>query len=289
MRINGWVNVNKEIGCTSLDCVRYVKRLFGVRKAGHFGTLDPMATGVLPIAIGEATKVIPLIDQHTKGYDFDVQWGKEMTTDDAEGSVIFSSDKIPSMVQVEEVIKNFIGEIQQVPPLFSAVKVNGKRAYDLARAGLGVELGSKTVFVHSLRVLSHDNVNGKTRFTIECGSGTYIRSLARDMGRLIGCFGHAVRILRFLNGPFHIDDSKIRADISCDSILGYDYPVRHFTQIEVSDKDEKRIKSGTQVQLNHLLAQKICGTYCRASRDGVVFAICRLSEFVLNSVCIFNI
>jgi tRNA pseudouridine55 synthase len=175
------------------------------RKVGHAGTLDPLATGVLPIALGEATKTVSYAVDDEKGYAFTVRWGIETTTDDAEGEAINVSDARPTVADIEAVLDRFTGAIEQVPPKFSAIKVNGNRAYDLARDGEDVELKARTVEISDLAVVDTPD-DDRTVFEAVCGKGTYVRSLARDIGRALGCYGHVAALRRTRVGPFSLED-----------------------------------------------------------------------------------
>jgi tRNA pseudouridine55 synthase len=198
--VSGWLVLNKPYDMTSTQAVGKVRWLFGAKKAGHAGTLDPLATGILPIALGEATKTVPAVQDGNKIYRFTILWGAATTTDDAEGEVIATSDHRPSQAEVIAALGAFTGEIMQRPPIFSAIKVDGERAYDLARAGEAVELAPRPVFIESLTLLTH----GETRsdFEMTCEKGTYVRSLARDLAETLGTRGHVVALHRAAVGAF---------------------------------------------------------------------------------------
>lgn len=193
--VNGWVVLDKPHGMTSTQAVGAVRRAFNAQKAGHAGTLDPLATGILPIALGEATKTVPFAVDGEKVYRFAVRWGAETTTDDTEGSVAASSDARPTRAAIEALLPDFIGEIMQTPPQFSAIKVDGARAYDLARDGETVVLEPRPVTIDALRIEAMPDAD-TTVFVAECGRGTYVRAIARDMGRRLGCYGHVVELRR---------------------------------------------------------------------------------------------
>ena len=223
-KIDGWIALDKPYGMTSTQAVGKVRWLFNAEKAGHGGTLDPLATGLLPIALGEATKTVQWAMDGRKTYRFTAAWGAQTNTDDLEGEITERSDKRPTKADIEDVLPRFIGTILQAPPAFSAIKINGERAYDLARAGEVVEIKEREVHIESLKLdeyddplvrharagghLGLDQENGDSRFRgndgkletaefeIICGKGTYIRSLARDMGRVLGCFAHVSALRR---------------------------------------------------------------------------------------------
>jgi len=199
--VNGWCVLDKPVGMTSTYAVALVKRALNAKKAGHAGTLDPLASGMLPIALGEATKTVPYVMDGKKSYVFTVAWGVETDTDDAEGKPAQATNRTPSREEVEAQLPNFIGTIEQVPPRYSAVKIQGERAYDLARDGEVVELKARTVEVENLEIMAHDGE--RTVLRADCGKGTYVRALARDLGRAIGCLGHVSALRRTRVGPFN--------------------------------------------------------------------------------------
>jgi tRNA pseudouridine55 synthase len=199
--VHGWVVLDKPVGMTSTHAVAVLKRLFQAKRAGHAGTLDPLASGGLPIALGEATKTVPFVMDSRKRYRFTVAWGEERDTDDTEGRVVRTSELRPSANSIRELLPRFTGLIEQVPPQYSAIKVQGERAYDLARDGETVQLQPRPVEIHELTLVEHSD-SGQSVFEAECGKGTYVRALARDMGRILGCFGHICALRRTLVGPF---------------------------------------------------------------------------------------
>ncbi len=202
--VHGWLVLDKPVGMTSTHAVSVVKRVFQAKRAGHAGTLDPLASGLLPIALGEATKTVPFVMEGRKSYRFTVRWGEERDTDDAEGRVIATSGERPTAEAIRALIPRFSGPIKQVPPRFSAVKIEGERAYDLARDGETVELAPRPVEIHRLELLDLPDPDHAV-LTAECGKGTYVRALARDMGRALECLGHVVALRRTAVGPFSED------------------------------------------------------------------------------------
>ncbi len=199
--IDGWVLLDKPVGMTSTQAVGAVKWLFSAKKAGHAGTLDPLASGCLPIALGEATKTVPFVMDGRKVYRFTVRWGVETDTDDSEGQAVATSELRPAREAILAVLEDFRGEIEQVPPAFSALKINGERAYDLARDGVEVQLAARTVVIHSLELIEQPDADHAV-FEAECGKGTYVRSLARDFGRALGTRGHISALRRTRVGTF---------------------------------------------------------------------------------------
>jgi tRNA pseudouridine55 synthase len=203
--VHGWVVLDKPIGMTSTQAVAVVKRLFQAKRAGHAGTLDPLASGGLPIALGEATKTVPFVMDGRKRYRFTVCWGEERDTDDTEGRMVRSSELRPAAEAIRELLPRFTGRVEQIPPQYSAIKVQGERAYDLARDGETVELQPRVVEIHQLTLVEQPD-SSHSVFEAECGKGTYVRALARDIGRILGCFGHISALRRTLVGPFGESD-----------------------------------------------------------------------------------
>ena len=203
--VHGWVVLDKPIGMTSTHAVAIVKRLFQAKRAGHAGTLDPLASGGLPIALGEATKTVPFVMDGRKRYRFTVAWGEERDTDDTEGRVVRTSELRPTPEAIRALLPRFTGLIEQIPPQYSAIKIQGERAYDLARDGEKVELQPRPVEIHELTLMEQTD-DSHSVFEAECGKGTYVRALARDMGRILGCFGHICALRRTMVGPFGEND-----------------------------------------------------------------------------------
>lgn len=204
--ISGWLVVDKPAGMTSTAVVNKVRWALGARKAGHAGTLDPAATGILPIAVGEATKTVPYVTDSLKCYRFAVRLGAQTNTDDAEGEIIETSDRRPTDTEIAQALDAFRGEIMQVPPQFSAVKVDGERAYALARAGEELELAARPLWVESLTMTARPDAD-TVELEMVCGKGGYVRSLARDLGRALGCLGHVLWLRREWTGPFDAEDA----------------------------------------------------------------------------------
>ncbi len=199
--IHGWIIIDKPGGLSSNAVVGRVRRLTGAAKVGHAGTLDPMATGVLPMALGEATKIVSYLMDGAKAYRFTVRWGEQRDTDDAEGEVVATSDARPAKEQILVVLGNFIGDIEQVPPVFSAIKIEGKRAYALARADQAPEMKPRTIHIEDLKLLSVVDAD-HAEFEAVSGKGAYMRSLARDLGTALGTVGHIAQLRRIAVGPF---------------------------------------------------------------------------------------
>lgn len=203
--IDGWVALDKPVGVTSTAAVGRLKRIFNAQKAGHAGTLDPLASGLLPVAFGEATKTVPFVQDGEKAYRFTVVWGAETDTDDLEGVVVQTCGQRPAPAEIERQLPNFLGEIWQVPPQYSAIKIGGERAYDLARAGEAPQMTPRRVIVHALRLA--EAARDFAVFETECGKGTYVRAMARDLGRALGCGAHVGALRRTRVGSFREQDA----------------------------------------------------------------------------------
>jgi tRNA pseudouridine55 synthase len=256
--VHGWLVLDKPVGMTSTQAVAVIKRLFDAQKAGHAGTLDPLATGLLPIALGEATKSCSYVVDGRKAYRFTVSWGAETTTDDTEGEITNTSDARPAPAEIDAILPRFIGEISQIPPTFSAIKINGERAYDLARDGETPALVARPVVIEELTVVSQPD-ESTTVFEAVCGKGTYVRALARDMGRLLGCYGHVSALRRTRVGPFdedvaqHLEElqdaSKMVAamDLLTVKLLPVEAVMDDLIRVDVSSADASRLRRGQSV------------------------------------------
>ena len=207
--LDGWLIINKDLGMTSRQVVNIVKRTLNVKKIGHAGTLDPLATGVLALAVGKATKTVKYIMEGMKKYSFTIKWGISTDTQDREGKIISKSNKKPDKIKLKTILKNLVGTIDQIPPKFSAIKVNGKRAYDLARNGKKFTLKSRKVFLKKIRIIEKNKEKkiDYTSFEIECGKGFYVRSLVRDICKKLGVNGHVIKLKRIESKPFNLKSS----------------------------------------------------------------------------------
>lgn len=210
--VSGWLILDKPFDFGSTEAVSKIKWLFQAQKAGHAGTLDPLATGVLPIALGEATKTVPYIMDAQKTYRFTAKWGASTSTDDGEGEVIASSDKRPRRDEIEAVLNQFTGEIEQIPPQFSAVKIDGARAYDLARSGEEVKIKPRTITIHDLKIVDCPSAD-EAIFEAITGKGAYVRALVRDIAKALGTEGHVSALRRTAVGPFRAEDATLLSDL----------------------------------------------------------------------------
>ncbi len=254
---HGWINLYKPTGYTSSYCLNLLKKKYKLKKIGHIGTLDPMAEGVLPIAINEATKTIPLINKSNKTYLFEIKWGEQTSTLDSEGEIINNSKIIPKFESLKQVVKKFIGTINQRPPNFSAKKINGKRAYVLARDGIEFQLKKIKKKIYGIKILTHNFDDKKTLFLVKCESGTYIRSLANDLAIELNTFCYCTRIVRLRDGIFRKKNSyPIKTLINNENIddfskyiLDIKTVLYHIPTIEINDKKLKLIKNGMKVSM----------------------------------------
>ncbi len=257
LAMNGWLNIFKEKGYISSHVVREIKKKFNIKKIGHYGTLDPLASGVLPLALGEATKTIKFITYDRKEYSFFINWGKETDTCDDEGKVIYETDKRPKIDEIVSIIKNyFTGNITQIPPAFSALKINGKRAYELARKNIKFEIGKKNIEIYKF-ILIKTYSDHKAQFFVSCGPGTYVRALARDLAKKLNTLGHASDIVRLKNSYFNISDSinyERLIDISIvdlqNKLLPIDYVLKNIEEIKLEKKYSDMLKDGKVVFMN---------------------------------------
>ncbi|KYH12275.1 pseudouridine synthase [Neorickettsia sp. 179522] len=215
--IEGWLNLDKERGISSFGALKLLKRKLGVKKAGYVGTLDPIATGVLIIALGRTTKLIPQFDDSLKEYEFTIEWGTETDTLDSEGTVLRSGGLIPSMNAILGVLPSFLGEQLQVPPRFSAIHVNGTRAYLLARAGMEFQMQPRRIVIHSIECINHSS--GQSVLRVSCSKGTYVRAIARDIAHRLGSLAFVSRIRRTKSGVFDITSGKKLSEITNEHIV----------------------------------------------------------------------
>jgi tRNA pseudouridine55 synthase len=253
IEINGWLILDKPVGVTSTHAVSRLKRIFNAKKAGHAGTLDPLASGILPVAFGEATKTVPFVQDGEKAYRFTVRWGAETDSDDSEGAITRTSDERPAPDQIADLLPRFIGTIMQTPPAYSAIKINGERAYDLARDGEEVNLAPRPVTIHALDLVRTDE--NEAVLEAHCGKGTYVRAIARDLGRLLGCFGHVVALRRTRVGPFTEEDSVTLAELEAegaqpfDELLSVEAGLSEVTCIVVDRDGAARLRRGQSLLL----------------------------------------
>jgi tRNA pseudouridine55 synthase len=307
--VSGWIVLDKPYDLGSTQAVSRVRRLFEAQKAGHAGTLDPLATGVLPIALGEATKTVPFLMDADKAYVFTIEWGSTTTTLDREGEVTTRSDVRPSPEAAAEALKAFVGEIQQVPPAFSAIKVDGERAYDLAREGTLVELKARLVTIHSAAVSAAPDTD-HVEITIECGKGTYVRSIVRDLAEALGACGHVSALRRTRVGPFRAEgaipleklETFIYESRGSEALLPVETALDDIPALAVTTEDAFRLKQGRSIvllprqveQLRPLLTPRTIGGQdasrtVLAMSGGQAAALCEMRAGQLSPTRVFHL
>lgn len=286
---HGWLNLDKPIGISSAQAVTQVKKIFGIKKAGHLGTLDPLASGVLPIALGEATKTIPYLSCDSKTYNFTIKWGEQKTTDDLDGDTIKTSDIKPEYNQINCATKNFVGEIIQTPPQFSAIKINGTRAYKLARSGQKANIKPRLVRIYELKLISVDTINNSADFSMTCGSGVYVRSIARDLGVTLNCLGHITQLRRTMVGNFRETESvTIEQLTKKDKTIPIASALESILKVEISAEEVRKIRKGQEIILNNLRNLKNCDTFCTIVGN-IPIAICSFTHGRVKPIRVFNI
>lgn len=265
--VDGWLALDKPVGLTSTQAVSRLKRIYNAQKAGHAGTLDPLASGILPVAFGEATKTVPFVQDGEKAYRFTVRWGVETDTDDADGRAVRESAVRPERAAIEVLLPQFVGEILQTPPQFSAIKIAGERAYDIAREGELVDLKPRVVKIRSLTLI--DASRDDATFVMECGKGAYVRAIARDLGRVLGCFGHVTALRRTRVGPFVEDDAYTLDEIenqnmAAEALLSVEAGLAELPCVVVDRDMAARLRRGGSVILRGR----------DAPHEGIVYAAC---------------
>ena len=300
--ISGWVNLDKPYDFGSTQAVGRVRRIFNAQKAGHAGTLDPLATGILPIALGEATKTVSFLMDADKAYRFTIEWGRTTASFDREGATTATSDVRPTPEQVAAVLPEFIGDILQVPPAFSAVKVDGERAYDLARAGETVELKAREISIYSARVIDAPDAD-HVEIAVECGKGTYVRAIVRDIAERLGACAHVSALRRTRVGPFD-EDSAITLELLEDlghkarcleALLPVETALDDIPELAVTAEDAFKLKQGRPIvlvprQVEALKARLTPGTRTvSAMEGGSLVALCEMRAGKLEPSRVFHL
>jgi tRNA pseudouridine55 synthase len=288
--VHGWLVLDKPAVMTSVYAVSRLKRLFNAKKAGHAGTLDPIATGVLPVAFGEATKTVPFVQDGEKAYRFTVRWGIETNTDDCEGEAVAQSEKRPAAAEIIALLPRFTGTIEQRPPAFSAIKINGERAYDLARHGEVRIFSARTVTIYALDLI--DAARETAIFEARCGKGTYVRALARDLGRSLGCFGHVGALRRTRVGPFYETDAVDLHELETDArrtqaLRHVEAGLSELQRVIVDRSGAARLRRGQPVPLHGQDTPLDGPAY--AACGGVVVAVGAVEKGELIPSRIFNL
>jgi tRNA pseudouridine55 synthase len=300
--VSGWICLDKPYDLTSTHAVSRVRRAFNAQKAGHAGTLDPLATGILPIALGEATKTVPFLVDADKAYRFTIAWGRTTATYDREGETIAQSDARPTLAEIEVALPAFVGEISQIPPAYSAIKVDGERAYDLARAGQTVELAPRAVTIHTARVAEVPDADHVT-LEIECGKGTYVRAIARDLAQMLGACGHVSALRRTRVGRFTeasavtlelLEDLGHKARQS-EALLPVETALDDIPVLAVTTEDAFRLKQGRSIVLVPRQVETVkaglkpCSRTVSAMAGGVMIALCEMRAGRLEPSRVFHL
>ncbi|HEY9216566.1 MAG TPA: tRNA pseudouridine(55) synthase TruB [Phenylobacterium sp.] len=300
--VSGWICLDKPYDLTSTHAVSRVRRLFNAQKGGHAGTLDPLATGILPIALGEATKTVPFLVDADKAYRFNIAWGQSTTTLDREGEVIATSDVRPTPEQVEAVLGAMTGEVMQIPPQYSAIRVGGERAYDLARAGETVELAARQVRIEALRIAGVPDADHIV-LEMDCGKGTYVRALVRDLAERLGACAHVADLRRTRVGPFgeaqaigleSLEELGHKARHS-EALLPVETALDDIPALAVTTEDAFRLKQGRPIvlvprQVETLKARLAPGSRTvSAMAEGVIVALCEMRAGRLEPSRVFHL
>ena len=297
--IHGWLALDKPAGITSTETVARVRRLTHALKVGHGGTLDPIATGVLPIALGEATKTVTYVMDGQKRYRFTARWGEARTTDDVEGEVLATSAERPEAAAIEAALAGFVGTLEQVPPRFAAVKVAGERAYDLARRGEAVELAPRTIEIERLILLERPDPDHAI-FELVCGRGTYVRALIRDLGEQLGCLGHVAALRRLQAGPFRAETAITLAaleqliaedDALPQALLPVSAALGALPALALTEPQAHRLCAGQTIRVapGLIIGQTRDDATVRAMAAGQIVALARLHGGELSPVRVFNL
>jgi tRNA pseudouridine55 synthase len=300
--ISGWINLDKPYDLTSTFAVSRIRRLFDAQKGGHAGTLDPLATGILPIALGEATKTVPFLVDAEKSYRFTIAWGRTTATYDREGETLAQSDLRPTPDAVAAVLSRFVGEIDQIPPAYSAIKVDGERAYDLARAGEAVELASRKVDVFDLRVVEAPDADHIT-LEADCGKGVYVRALVRDIAEALGACGHVSALRRTRVGGFRQENAVTLETLEnlsyearqSEALLPVETALDDIPVLAVTDEDAFRLKQGRSIVLVPRQVEAVKAGLKPGSRTvsamagGTMVALCEMRAGRLEPSRVFNL
>lgn len=289
--LNGWLIVDKPAGVTSTAVVNKARWAFRAQKAGHSGTLDPLATGLLAVAFGEATKTIPVAQEGLKTYRFTIRLGQRTETDDAEGAVVETSERRPGDDEIAAALPDFIGQTEQVPPQYSAVRVEGERAYDLAREGVEMDLVARPLWVERLDLVGRPDAD-HAELELVCGKGGYVRSLARDLGAALGCQAHVAALRRVASGGFTLEGAvafarldAIREDGGDDLLLPLEAGLSDLPEIRVREVEAARLRNGNPAPVTH--SDLDYGDEAWASLDGAPVAIVTYRAGMLHPVRVF--
>ncbi len=294
--VSGWLVIDKESGLGSTDVVNQTRRLFNAQKNGHTGTLDPFATGVLPIAFGEATKLISYVTDGDKEYEFTLQFGSSTDTLDLTGQTIKNGGFIPSTEEILNILPSFLGQIKQTPPAFSALKINGQRAYDLARKGQEVTIPSRFVTIHNLEFLERPS-DSSARFRVACSKGTYIRTLGADIAKKLGTLGHLTALRRTKCGKFDLSNTILLENLKRieyvderrKQLLPLLTCLCDITVIAVREEDATKLRQGQGISPKTHNVSHLIGKECAVVFDNQLVAMVRIDEHKISPIRVFNL
>lgn len=291
--VNGWLIVDKPCGIGSTEVVGKTRWLMHANKNGHTGTLDPFASGVLPIAFGEATKLVPFVTDGKKEYEFIVKWGEQTETDDTDSEVVERCDKIPSHQEILAALPHFIGKITQIPPAYSAIKINGQPAYKLARKGQKVSIPSREIEIYNLELL--DEYSDSAKFRVECSKGTYVRTLGKDLAQFLGTLGHLIMLRRIKCGIFNTKHTILLENLEKMEyveerrklLLPIETSLRGIAEIAVSEEDAKKLSMGQGLSPKNY---DVKPSECTAAYfHGCLIALVRIDERKISPIRVFNL
>ena len=291
--INGWIILDKPQGLSSNQALRKIQYELKAKKAGHIGTLDPFATGVLPLAFGEATKLIPYLEGEEKTYEFNLEFGTSTTTGDIEGEIYQTSSKIPTLDEIKKIIPTFLGTISQIPPKYSAIHINGQRAYDLARAGIDFEVPKREVTIKNLELKSYTPETKTAFFSVTCSKGTYVRTLGEDIAKSLDSVGHLTTLRRTKNSFFELSDTILLENLKnmlyTTPVENIVLPVETFlcdiTVIALTDSQSTKLKNGQPIENTRNISSN---TICAAQYENKLVAIVEAKENTLLPIRVFN-
>ncbi len=294
--VSGWLVIDKDFGLGSTNVVNQTRRLLNAQKNGHTGTLDPFATGVLPIAFGEATKLISYVGDGDKEYEFTLQFGSSTDTLDLTGQTLESGGSTPSSDEILKILPSFLGQIEQTPPAFSALKINGKRAYDLARKGENVDIPSRFVTIHNLEFLGCPS-DSSANFRVACSKGTYVRTLGADIATKLGTFGHLTHLRRTKCGKFSLSDTILLENLKKleyvderrKQLLPLLTCLCDITVIAVREDDASKLRQGQSISPKTYNVSQLIGKECAAVLDNQLVAMVRVDERKISPIRVFNL
>ncbi len=295
-KFNGWLGINKQIGISSAKTVNEIKKILNIKKVGHAGTLDPLASGVLPVALGEATKTVKYAMHSQKAYEFDISWGIATATEDLEGKILYTSDIRPTKNEIKNALPKFIGKIMQKPPIYSAIKINGVRSYKLARKAIKKDIPEREVFVRSFELLKEID-NNKARFLVKCSKGVYIRSLARDLAIYLNTYGHISHLKRLSVGNFLYKDAILLADLAnlvdkatiSKVIKPISFVLDDIPAIDINSDEAFLISRGQKIYKKDIILEE--GKFYKEvyiTSNGSLIALAKIEEKYISPFRVFN-